>query len=235
MNLQSPQQPRGLVVVRKPEQKPSRVDRLELWMSKGRTIDGLWVGTFESDDHHPALHRVEDALRLIKRHAPLSYHRITRDLDRIWVNLIPSGEAHYQRSLNACVLDERYLLKETMTLEKLASTIVHEATHARLERWGIVYEEKARNRIEAICPRRELNLAASLPDAAALRDQIVQTLNWIAGEQDHLSDASFQQRDEQGQFETLRYLNVPSWLLNAMMWLVRRRRQRTASSPKPTR
>ncbi|MBR0756982.1 hypothetical protein JQ604_32780 [Bradyrhizobium jicamae] len=233
--MESPQQSRGLVVVRKPDRKPARVDRLALWLSKGRQIDGLWVGSWEHEvESYPALRRVEDALQLIKRHAPLYYSRVIRDLDRIWVNLIPGARAQYEGSLNACVLDERYVLEETMTLERLASTIVHEATHARLERWGILYEEKLRHRIESICLRRELDFAASLPDSASLREEITRTLDWCASEQDYFSDASFRGREDQEQVETLRHLNVPSWLLNAMMWFVRRRRQRTASSPKST-
>jgi len=227
--LESPQQPRGLVVVRKPGRKPSRVDKLYLWLSKSQTIDGLWVGTTESGPH-AALHRVEDALRLIKRHDPLNYSRVTRNLDRIWVNLIPSAEAHYERSLNACILDERYVLKEAMTLEMIASTIVHEATRARLEGWGIIYEEKIRSRIEAICLRRELNFLTKLPDGGSLREEIAPTLGWLDSDQDHLSDASFQKREELGQVEMLRYLNVPDWLVNALMRFVRRRRLRAVAS-----
>jgi hypothetical protein len=58
--LESPQQPRGLVVVRKPDRKPSRVDKLYLWLSKSQTIDGLWIG--KESGPHAALHRVEDAV-----------------------------------------------------------------------------------------------------------------------------------------------------------------------------
>jgi hypothetical protein len=43
--------------------------------------------------------------------------------------------------LNACLLDERVVASETTTLEWIASTIVHEATHARLEKWGIAQDK----------------------------------------------------------------------------------------------
>ena len=98
-------------------------------------------------------------------------------------------------------LDERYLLKEEMTLDRIASTIVHEATHARLERWGIIYEEESRYRIEAICLRRELNYLAKLPDSGPLQEEIARTLEWCATDRDHLSDASFRDRDDQGQVD----------------------------------
>lgn len=220
--LESSRRSRGLVEVRKPDRKLSLVDRIEFWLSKSREIDGLWVGTWEAEPH-PAFRRVEDALRLIKRHDTLHYSRVTRNLERIWVGVIPSALAHYDPSLNACVLDERYVLKETMTLENLASTIVHEATHARLDRWSIRYEETLRYRIEAICLRRELNFLTKLPDSAHLKEEITSALEWCATDRDHLSDASFRERKDQGQVETLRYLGAPNWVVRFAMWLIRRR------------
>jgi hypothetical protein len=225
--LESSRRSRGLVEVRKPDRKLSLVDRIEFWLSKSREIDGLWVGTWEAEPH-PAFRRVEDALRLIKRHDTLHYSRVTRNLERIWVGVIPSALAHYDPSLNACVLDERYVLKETMTLENLASTIVHEATHARLDRWSIRYEETLRYRIEAICLRRELNFLTKLPDSEHLKEEIASALEWCATDRDHLSDASFRERKDQGQVETLRYLGAPNWVVGFAMWLIRRRSARAS-------
>ena len=175
------------------------------------------------DKPHQGLRRVEDALQLIKRHDPLNYLRVTRNLDRIWVHLIPSAEAHYERTLNACILDERYLLKEEMTLNRIASTIVHEATHARLERWGIIYEEESRYRIEAICIRRELNFLTKLPDSEHLQEEIAYALEWYATKQDYFSDRNDRERDDQGAPEALRYLGAPDWFIKFAMWLIRRR------------
>jgi hypothetical protein len=228
--LESPQRSRGLAVAVKPDRRPSRIDRLGLWLSKSSTIDRLWIGTTESKPY-PALRRVEEALRLIKRHDTLNYSRITRNLDRIWVHLLPSARAHYDRSLNACALDERYVLNETMTLEQIASTIVHEATHARLERWGLQYLEAMRIRIEVICRRRELNFLAKLPDSEPLQDEIVRALEWCASGHDFYSDKNFWWRHQEGEVEALRYLNAPDWLIRWAMWLIRRRRQRASLSP----
>lgn len=227
--LELPRQSRGLAIAVRSDRKPSRVDRLGLWLSKATTIDGLWVGTTESKPY-PALRRVEEALQLIKRHDTLRYSRIIRNLDRIWVHLLPSAQAHYDQSLNACALDERYVLNETMTLERIASTIVHESTHARLEGWGVFYIEAKRYRIEAICLRRELNFLTKLPDCGPRQEEIVRTLEWCESDRVYLSDASFLERDDQGQVDTLRYLNAPGWLVKWAMWLIRRRRQRVSAS-----
>jgi hypothetical protein len=188
------------------------VDRLDLWLSTGREIDGLWVGTIEGKPH-PGLHRVEDALRLIKHHSSLHYSRVTRNLERLWVHLLPDASACYYEALGACMLDERFVLQETMTLEELASTIVHEATHARLEQWGIRYDEQVRARIEAVCIRRELNFIAKLPHSEPLREQKARALEWCVSDHEYFSNVSFQQRDHQGNVETLRYLGTPEWVI----------------------
>jgi hypothetical protein len=210
-------------VVRKPDRKPSLVERIELWLSRSREVDGLWVGTTREAEPHPALRRVEDALRLIKRHDTLHYSRILRNLDRVWLHLLPSALAHYKSSLNACVFDERFVLAETTTLQKITSTIIHEATHARLDGWGIDYDEANRYRIEAICIRRELNFLTKLPDSEHLQEEIAYALEWYATKQDYFSDRNDRERDDQGALETLRYLGAPDWFVRCAMWLIRRR------------
>jgi hypothetical protein len=176
---------------------------------------------------YPALRRVEEALQLIKHSDNLYYSRVIHSLDRIWVNLLPYALAHYASALNACVIDERFVLLETTTLERIASTIVHEATHARFERWRIRYAEKARSRIEAICFRRELNFLTKLPSSEPLQEEIAHTLEWYATNQDYLSDVNFRERDDRGQIETLRYLGAPNWFVRFAMCLIWRRRLRT--------
>ena len=205
------------------DRRPAAIDRLDLWFSTGRNIDGLWIGTME-DKPRPGLRRVEEALQLIKSHHSLHYSRVINNLERIWVRLLPGDLAHYERSLKACLFDERYLLLDTTTIEWIASTIVHEATHARLEQWGVIYDEKKRPRIEAICIRRELNFVASLPQSEALQEEAVRRLEWCAGDHDFFSDASFEQRKVQGQIEALRYLGAPDWVFGFVMKLRAARR-----------
>jgi hypothetical protein len=164
-----------------------------------------------------SLRRIEDALALIEQCDSLSYSRVTRDLKRIWVNLVAVGNANFQRSLQACVLDERYVLSETTTAERLALTIIHEATHARLERCGINYDEKLRPRIEAACRRRELAFTRKLPDSIELQDELVQTLEWYATNPDYYSNLRFEEREVQGGAEVLRYLAVPEWIIRVIL------------------
>jgi hypothetical protein len=227
---------RGADLIKKLHRKPTAIDRLFLWSSTSRKIDGLWVGSWESKPE-PGLRRVEDALQLIKQYNSLHYSRVIHNLERIWVHLVPQALACYDGSLQACVFDERFVLLETTTLERIASTIVHESTHARLERWGISSDEDRRIRIEAICLRRELNFIATLPNSEPLWGERTHALEWCESNQSYFSDVSFQQRLEQGNAETLRYLGTPDWLIGYIpkvrdiIFRVRRLGRRLAGRP----
>jgi hypothetical protein len=205
--------------MRKERHKPNQVrprlfDRIELAMSTARHVDGIWIGSWR--DSPEDLTRVEGALSLIKQHSSLDYARLIRELERIWVTVTVYGLGEYRHSLKACLLDERYVADSATTIEQIASTIVHETTHARLERYGIGYKEKLRARIEAICFRRELAFAVRLPDGALLQQEIARYLEWYGANPDQFSDAHFRERHTAGGIEVLRYLGTPDWLVQAM-------------------
>jgi len=195
-----------------PVTRPSLADKFALWLSKSRMVDGLWIGSAQSDPE-PSLQRVEAALELIEHFAPLHYRRVKNSLSRIWVQLVPHGAGCYVHSLNACVLDERVVASETASLEWIASVIVHEATHARLEKLGIRYDEAVRHRIERICARRELDFALHLSGVDALLEEI----NWRLDRSDD-ENASFTNKDmwmqiDQGNADILRHLGAPEWVV----------------------
>jgi hypothetical protein len=168
--------------------RPGLIDRIRLAASYGRKVDGIWIGDYYSPEHLPC---IEGALLLIKQHSPVHYARIVRDLERIWIYLLRGGMAEYQDSLSACVLDRRYVEDWTTTEEDIALAIVHEATHARLARCGIAYTEDRRARIEAVCVRRELALAARLPRGAQLRQDRARDLKWYQANPDYFRDLQF--------------------------------------------
>jgi hypothetical protein len=129
-------------------------DRVMLWLSAGRSIDGLWIGSYYQESAEPALRRVEEALCLIKTYDRPKYDRMSRDLDRVWVRLLTTGIAQFSPGLRACLLDERFVLADTTDAETVAAAIVHAATHARLWHRGFRYDEAVRQRVEGICMRR---------------------------------------------------------------------------------
>jgi hypothetical protein len=185
---------------------------MQLAMSTARRVDGIWVGSWRTPED---LTRVERALLLVKQHSPLHYSRIINDLERVWIFLLSHGRAEYNRSLKACVLDERYVADSATSVEQIASTIVHEATHARLERCGIAYSEDQRARIEAICFRRELAFAVRLPDSAQLQEDRARDLNWYQANPRYFHDSQFIERHINGEIEMLRHIGAPAWLIRA--------------------
>ncbi len=175
--------------------------------------------------------RVAQALDLIKTSDPLRYRRILRDLDRIVVApLLTGAKAQYSREINACEIDERFILGERYAPELAASTIVHEATHARLEHMGFVYVEERRQRIEQICVGRECAFLAKVPGNVA--SERIDYLRQYEVDPHDLSAEAFAKRGETGEREVLRYLGVPDWLfpilfrIRSMVTAVRRLRYR---------
>ena len=197
------------------------VDKIELWFSKSRVIDGLWIGSFQSDAE-PALLRIEAALRLIERFAPLHYRRIKTNLSQIWVQLFPYGAGCYRHSLNACLLDERFVASETTTVECIASAIVHKATHARLEKLGIHYDATVRHQIERICARRELDFVRHLSGANTLQEEISWRLDQCDQVNAFFTDQNIRQEIFQGNAETLRHLGMPEWVIAGIRRFTRR-------------
>jgi hypothetical protein len=199
------------------KQRPTLVDRLELWLSTSKRVDGLWLGTYD-EEAESALRRVEEALCLIKAHDRSRYDRLTRDLERIWVRLLPDALASFNGSLNACELDIRFVLAEKSIPEVVASTIVHEATHARLMCCGVGYEEELRVRVEAVCFRRELAFAEKLPNGEQVRERAEKMLELCAS-RDYWANTAFDDRYVQGAMEAARHVGLPSWLARAALAL----------------
>jgi hypothetical protein len=198
------------------ERLKTRVERFLLRRSRGEVVDGLWVGAF-GDKPEPTLCRLREVLQLIKITDQRRYSRLIRDLKHVWVpgRLKSTGLFNYR--LEACELDEEFVLGETPEL--IASVIVHEATHARLLGCGIGYEEEIRPRVEAICVRRELAFAARLPNGQRAREWATQRLVWCSAE--NLSDTAREKRDDDWYPEELRRLGVPNWMIWAIFAFVR--------------
>lgn len=185
-----------------------------LWASVSKQIDGLWVGCFDKKLSASALCRVEEALQLIKRHDPIRYRRVVSDLDRIWINLLPGPLGQYREELKLCELDERYVLAKDTTPELVASVIVHEATHARLKRCGIGYDEPLQSRVEAVCFRRELAFSSKLPNGFSAHERAISYLDYYTPEKFTFSVRL--DRNDKGTVDALRYLGTPEVLIRAV-------------------
>jgi hypothetical protein len=199
-----------------PKKRPLLSERVLLRLSDSRRVDGLWIGSGAQNESEPYLRCVEEALRLIKVYDRVRYNHLIRDLERVWVRPLPGICGRFNYSLSACELDPRFLLAETSFPEGIAAVIVHEATHARLQRCGIGYGEDLRARVEAVCIRRELAFAAKLPNGEQVREQAERALE-LGATRGYWTDADFYKRERSGYIEMLRYVGLPDWLARTRM------------------
>ncbi len=150
------------------------VDFALLGLSKSISVDGLWIGAFCDEDQDEALLRVQSALALIKAYDVKRYKRAIASFDRIWVNYLFGSVGQYVPELRRCQLDQGFVLSSP--IETIASTIVHEKTHARFINVGIPDTYGNRHRVEKTCIRQEFVLAQRIPDAEELRRRINEKL-----------------------------------------------------------
>jgi hypothetical protein len=199
------------------------IARFEARYSVNKTVGGLWVGISTADGSQVGtseeefelhLRPVEEALSLIKTYDRVRYDRLGRDLERVWVQLLFGPRGRFNRSLNRCELDTRFVIAQASSPEMIASVIVHEATHARLSHCGFGYGEELRPRVEAICVRRELAFARRLPHGDRVREWAEAKLKWCEAP-DHLTDAARDDEFVKGGIEALHYAEAPAWMLRA--------------------
>jgi hypothetical protein len=202
------------------------IDRTLLWISSGKVIDGLWVGS--EMDAGRVLPRVEAALDLIRTHDRRRYDRIAADLDRIWVRLLTTGVAQFNPAWEACLLDERFVLAEATEPAHIAAAIVHEATHARLWRCGFGYEEAVRQRVEAVCVRREVAFAKKLPEGVPIGAWAADALSLPPS---YWTNPSAHERHVDGSLDALRYLS-DNWFARVLLVFFEGRQSRLPGASK---
>lgn len=180
-------------------------------------VDGLWVGA----DAPASLSKIEEALRLIRERDPRRYARLTRDLESVWVVLLAGALGQFQHRDWTCELDERFVAEASV--ERVALTIVHEATHARLWRRGFRYEPEIRHRVEAICFGEERAFATRLPAFEELEGELDAYRGMPA---DAWSDKEMRRAHFRGSVAALKHLNAPRWLIGYLLRRTRARRRR---------
>lgn len=108
------------------------------------------------------LARLDEALALIERYQPWRFRHLQRDLDAIHVVRFPCRGAWIGEQ-GACVTELTFLARRDITAAPVASSIVHEGMHARVDRMGVSRYSRDRAREERLCRRAELEFGQSLP------------------------------------------------------------------------
>ncbi|MFN8571084.1 MAG: hypothetical protein U0132_03440 [Gemmatimonadaceae bacterium] len=108
------------------------------------------------------LERLDDALGLIERYQPWRLRHLQRDVDHVRVVRFPCRGA-YLPDVRACVTELTFLARRDITAAPVASSILHEGVHARVDQMGVRRDGRDRAREERLCRRAELEFGRSLP------------------------------------------------------------------------
>ena len=108
------------------------------------------------------LDRLDEGIALIERYQPWRFNHLRRDLNHCLVTRFPCRGA-YLPGEGTCITELTFLARRDITAATVASSIVHEGIHARVDRMGVSREARDRAKEERLCRRAELEFGQSLP------------------------------------------------------------------------
>jgi hypothetical protein len=106
--------------------------------------------------------RLDDALGLIERYQPWRLQHLRRDLRALLVVRFPCRGAYFPDD-RVCMTELTFLNRRDITAAPVASSIIHEGMHARVDCMGVSREGRDRAREERLCRRAELEFGLALP------------------------------------------------------------------------
>lgn len=109
------------------------------------------------------LARLDDSLALIERYQPWRLRHLERDLKQFLVARFPCRGAYFPDE-RTCMTELTFLARRDISPATVASSIVHEGVHARVDRMGVRREMRDRAKEERLCRRAELEFGRALPD-----------------------------------------------------------------------
>lgn len=168
-------------------------------ISPKRLLDGVEVVDVAGEEPDQTLHRLHEALEVINRADPRRYGRLRHDFRRI--ALMKAGRPQFASEIRTCLIRSGYVRQNSA--EAVATTLVHEAAHARLHRLGVGYGPRLRGRVEEACVKEQIAFAELLGNSEVL-SQLAMTLEGSLGDPIHRYDDNI---------AALRHLGVPEWLL----------------------
>ncbi|HMS02829.1 MAG TPA: hypothetical protein PKE51_07635 [Gemmatimonadaceae bacterium] len=117
------------------------------------------------------LQRLREALDLIATHQPWRLRHLRRDVRAIRVVRFPCRGA-YDPTRREIITELTFLARRDITAAPVASSILHEGVHARVEAFGVRRAGRDAAREERLCRRAELAFGEALP--AALGDPVIE-------------------------------------------------------------
>ncbi len=109
-----------------------------------------------------ALSRLDEALALIATYQPWRLRHLQRDISAIRVERFPCRGA-YDPTRRVIITELTFLARRDITAAPVASSILHEGVHARVDVFGVRREGRDSAREERLCRRAELAFGLALP------------------------------------------------------------------------
>lgn len=131
------------------------------------TMHGVSVHVVNTRDDiatRDVLERLDEALSLIALHQPWRLRHLQRDVSAIRVERFPCRGA-YDPSRREIITELTFLARRDITAAPVASSILHEGVHARVEAFGVRRAGRDSAREERLCRRAELSFGEALPPA----------------------------------------------------------------------
>lgn|SRR2546425_1041517 len=179
----------------------------------GRLVIRAFSGRFEQDT---IAARVAAAIELIAAVDVRRYTKVQRLLKSVFVLRLPGRLAQYVHNSRQCQIDDGFVMDPSTTTEEIASVLVHEATHARLQSWGIPYEF-SRQRQEHICLNEEAAFVSRLSNSA----NVLARVERLRSKESEFWDRT-EERTLNASKAALQDLGLPRWFVRAILWLGRR-------------
>ena len=152
------------------------------------------------------LRRLDAALALIRTYRPRQYRLLKRDVAGFVVQRYACRGAYFGHS-RTCLVELTFLANATMSNAQIAASIVHEATHARLDRLGLPLSGPA---AERACRRAEIAFGRAVPDGAAVIARAEESL--ALGDDDVAPDIDWALAQSRVAAADLRALPIPEGL-----------------------
>jgi hypothetical protein len=152
--------------------------RIALWRNhRGVRV---WAMSSNEDVRRVVLEKVLAGLDVLAETAPKQLERIPILMLGITVRPLTSKAAEWNAVLAVCQLDEHYVVDSRATPVGVATVIIHELTHARLDRARILSTRRNRGRIERICSLAERNFLLRLPSSNERTRLLATNARWLA-------------------------------------------------------
>ncbi|MBL0172198.1 MAG: hypothetical protein IPP90_16030 [Gemmatimonadaceae bacterium] len=110
------------------------------------------------------VHRLTEALDLIHTHQPWRLRHLQRDIQGIRVERFACRGA-YLPGERVIITELTFLARRDISAAPVASSIVHEGIHARVNAMGAHHDGDDMSREERLCRRAELAFGLALPEA----------------------------------------------------------------------